>query len=954
MSSVKQTPLGINLLGSLLSSSGLTINPVTLEYIGSSKTNTQYNPGKLVTDTVLRYLTFAINDGYTRGPGNGNQTLTDATYDNLISIGSDTVPALGNAKPASYKVPTTTNKWVTAGTPATTGYSISGNIGQGQAASWLPYDTTNANSSVTQWGYLRLHALQGWNEFNWNGSSPTLTTPNYSDFCGSFMTAKGFCDYVNNTIRSAAKSREFLDGVYSNMNDLCSADIAGISLATEDFGRDLERLGDAMSLKDIASFGMPSNLLRIICNKNALISDLGLALLASGVTHSEITTIREDRAVMFSVEKEQEIYGAFLIITGENLQEILAALHCKTRGIETLADLLNVKKLFPTSYASLTVPMYNGVLGLPTNSKTYYPIYQDGAVNATLSTPAMRSYVGSLIPPGKTFTTESTLSPSNYAQIPEGFDSYLDGIIPPDQAVAAGAFSFTMRQVPNIETLKLSRFAKAVKGIELMTGLDLVNGTSTPTNQTAIASCIEHLAIGSGPHGTVTISDLFGSMTGLPYAWKLLFDRMTTLQTARLETIYQQLYLATTWEQATVEVVYDTNPGPTYTVTGINITSPGGGYGRGSAPVPTITISDGSTATVSIGTDTDSLDTYGRVTDVILTSVASPTSTIPTATIQAPPIDSLLVDAAGNPATTGTNYPSGTTGWSLPMNQVVQDLIDQANAEITSIAALYANDITHINAYWNTLGEQLVVEQQTRYNAIPPVSLLESDNFINPPMTVIPSYVDSLMECATDTLPHMSAQTLEAIADMKTLGGQSQVGAMRQIRNRMRLHHCGISLDDDIDDKMSTDDKKTLLTNGTIRGGLHVAINGYTNPAWPLNTMSTGETVSPVPNGRYIPDEFSLTGEYQQGITEVPGDITPLLNDTEVAPAVSPIISIGQADSPVDNEIVVIEPPEQLNPDNVPVELDPVYAATSVLPSSLTVSTAIDDVTVCNCECWIE
>jgi hypothetical protein len=35
------------------------------------------------------------------------------------------------------------------------------------------------------------------------------------------------------------------------------------------------------------------------------------------------------------------IYGAFLIITGIDLDEILISLNCKTIGLETLADLLN-------------------------------------------------------------------------------------------------------------------------------------------------------------------------------------------------------------------------------------------------------------------------------------------------------------------------------------------------------------------------------------------------------------------------------------------------------------------------------------------------------------------------------------------------------------------------------------------------------------------------------------
>jgi hypothetical protein len=43
-----------------------------------------------------------------------------------------------------------------------------------------------------------------------------------------------------------------------------------------------------------------------------------------------------------------------------------------------------------------------------------------------------------------------------------GFGSYLFDILPKQQAVAAGAFSFTMRQVKNIERVDIKKFSRAV------------------------------------------------------------------------------------------------------------------------------------------------------------------------------------------------------------------------------------------------------------------------------------------------------------------------------------------------------------------------------------------------------------------------------------------------------------------------------------------------------------
>jgi hypothetical protein len=65
-------------------------------------------------------------------------------------------------------------------------------------------------------------------------------------------------------------------------------------------------------------------------------------------------------------------------------------LNCKTVGLESLVDLLNPLKLFPNSYESLTVPVYNTVGG-PANSKIYYPIYVNGGLNSQLDSPTTSS-----------------------------------------------------------------------------------------------------------------------------------------------------------------------------------------------------------------------------------------------------------------------------------------------------------------------------------------------------------------------------------------------------------------------------------------------------------------------------------------------------------------------------------------------------------------------------------
>jgi hypothetical protein len=361
----KQSPLGVNTLSSLLQNQGFNINPIMVDFTGVSiSESSATNLGKIVNETCIRLLTYAINDAYVRGQ------VDEPTYNNLITIGADTIPALGNTPPPTYN-------W--------TGYP-----------NWV-YDestyTYDYDNAVTQWGYVRLFALQGYNEFNYNDGLPA-----YKDYLSAFTAASSFVEYTNKAIMSMTNSQDFLEGTYSNMNDLISADIAGVSLATTTFGRDLITSGKAINLSTISTFGLPSNLLLTLVQNNALTQNVSLALLASGIQQNELSQIL-DNTITATTEQERNIYGAFNLIVGDSLTEVLVPLNCKVRGLESLADLLNPQKLFPNSYQTLTVPVYNTTQSV-TNSKTYYPIYSGGGVNGNLNSPQVSNQIGTQISGG--------------------------------------------------------------------------------------------------------------------------------------------------------------------------------------------------------------------------------------------------------------------------------------------------------------------------------------------------------------------------------------------------------------------------------------------------------------------------------------------------------------------------------------------------------------------------
>lgn len=541
MSTNKETPLGINVTSSTLQNLGFHINPVAQSYMGTSKINSSYVPGKIINDTCLKQLTYAINHAYNNsasagsvewhtvsdsawssfmnsyaiwsgnnteitskvyyatvnfpstgyytfymqadnymnvildydtpisigvdsfttsvevkiridsgnhdiamaitnntsgGPAggalrilnssggevwnsatgmpisvvNGSRVSTD-NYNALISIGKGVIPSLGNSPPYTYTNNDPAKKWW--GQATTTYYLLDDPLeaqGQSQTATWIPYDLSNTNKSVTQWGYYRLFALQAWNEFNYNGEPDGSNMPEYKDFTSSFLSFDSFVNLTNSSINAFNQGPEFLKGIYSNMNDLISGDITGVSLATRTFGQDCITLGRVIDLTKLQTFGLPSVLLQTIKQNKILTDSLSLALLTSGLSTNEINNIANGLVNPVSKAQEQKIYAAFLIILGQDLAEILFALNCKTEGLETLADLLNIKKLFPNSYQTLTVPIYNVNPG-PTNSKTYYPIFDSNGVSPRLETPQVLEQVGEIIPPGPPPIIEITTAP---------------------------------------------------------------------------------------------------------------------------------------------------------------------------------------------------------------------------------------------------------------------------------------------------------------------------------------------------------------------------------------------------------------------------------------------------------------------------------------------------------------------------------------------------------------
>lgn len=556
---------------------------------------------------------------------------------------------------------------------------------------------------------------------------------------------------------------------------------------------------------------------------------------------------------------------------------------------------------------------------------------------------------------------------------PTGFGSYLDGILPPDIATAAGAFGVSVSQIKNITNVPVEKFAQVCMNLETIAGLP-VNGTTVPTNLDLRTAARPLIALGSGPQQSYTMSDFFGCMSGLPYNGPLIniYNQLTQLATTRLFDIYHETYLAVTWEHAVgkatlnpfyVEVTPYIPPTPPATVGTpatyqwyweITAVTPfklftygnagGGGYSREDAPPPTwyepVTTATGTT---TVNTNDNNIPgTFGRVTSYSTTNgwgnpvaiggivpaqdgVSGPPAgppSLPTIYVetQCPPI--------GNADVIGTNSSYGTVGWP-DINDVIQQYINLANTEINSILAANPAACKSLNDSWNETGYQLTIEQRARVSALrPPLDDVTREDFLSLFPTSQYTFTDSIPQYAKNIMPHMYAQTLEAICNLNTPGGQSIVAMMRESRNQDRLVEMGVTLDNNIKDTLTTLEQSILAGTPVVVGNQTIPVGVIPIASY---NIDTGDIIITNP-------DYSTNNNAGEGTT---GSVT----DSNKVDSPSGAVDFGNS-----NVIGSFGGSQYSN--ITPPNLNIYYISNTLLPSTYTIAESIDEVIRCNCDCW--
>ena len=461
-----------------------------------------------------------------------------ATLVNLLSIGSTVCPALGNSIPAS------------------------------------PLGT-----------YTYLTNTDGFSNLIDSTAAAYLGDGNDGKFCQGFMAVQGYIASTNQYINSSVNVNQYLGPMFTNMDDLVTANIASVSTDLPNFGVDLTKQGNLWNFAKLDLYGTPAGLIQQISAlagiKGRTVPDLQNAMISVGLTATDIANLVNDNRVGLNrptgltqneFDKLQLLaYNAMTMITGDALAQILDILSVTTPNIDSLDDLLNPLVMFPLSYASLQTPSPNGAI----------PIFSTtGSVNSSIA-PVVNSYLPTA----------------------SGCDE-LGKIIPPAQAVANKAIQVSLQQINNIPNSTLPTFAEAVVGtvdnpwtvtqeylanavvgygtpvpsfyratvdvpvgidinntaywspttlggLNTMAGLPLIQAQTTPVDSSVTNYIANNLATGTGPNGTITTYDVLGlAIDSNNFAAQLntATTAINALQTAgslaALNTAYTNILLA--------------------------------------------------------------------------------------------------------------------------------------------------------------------------------------------------------------------------------------------------------------------------------------------------------------------------------------------------------------------------------------------------------------------------
>lgn len=291
-----------------------------------------------------------------------------------------------------------------------------------------------------------------------NNAAMYLGDGSVDKFCQIFQIAAGYRQSANDLICSAVNATTYLGPTFTTMNDLITGQLTAANLALKCFGADIAKSGNLLNLGKLPDFGTPASVLQQISEQAGItsgtLSCIATKLAEYGLTQSDIILLATPEASERTPTEnefntlQKRAYAAMVAIDGDCLTYALDILDAVIPDIANLGDLLDLKKIFPTSWPSMTVISTAPSTVIdpntpPSPGSTSILIFEpDGAVNPAI---------------------QAALNDSTAIVLPAGCDE-LAKIIPPDQAVANKAFQSSLQQVTGISTITAPQLAAALLG----------------------------------------------------------------------------------------------------------------------------------------------------------------------------------------------------------------------------------------------------------------------------------------------------------------------------------------------------------------------------------------------------------------------------------------------------------------------------------------------------------
>jgi len=325
-----------------------------------------------------------------------------------------------------------------------------------------------------------------------------------------FSAAQSYASIANQFINAAEKGADYLDKTFTNLDNTITAGVDGVSKWFDGLGDDIAEWGNTVSWDNLANLGSPGQLLAnlefsgtlgpmydkladiTIDEKTA--QELGFNILTAGyrnvtgqqdgITLRDLgvdlnTLARQGADLPPSVQKQ--IYEKLGDLNPTEVAQVKSILGNTTNAVRNGQDLLDPKKLLARSYTTVTTPVRTASVG-------FRAIYENesGSVNPQLN----------------------------------DLGEDLKGIIPDDLAIANAALSRSLGQIKGIQGTGTDRFADAVKNLETLKDLPLLQNQTTYLDP-AVAEWWRQqygedygVKLGTGNLDTILLSDVIGFIAG--------------------------------------------------------------------------------------------------------------------------------------------------------------------------------------------------------------------------------------------------------------------------------------------------------------------------------------------------------------------------------------------------------------------------------------------------------